>query len=522
MTENVDMTFSSDGEGAKTGKAPSKKAPSTPARPAPVRPKPAEPVREEDSKAVCFGCGRLLKKAELWLYEGALVCSDCRRRLEERAKIQPEPEPERGFIETHLAEWLFEGAVTLLALALFVGFLKKDASWMLAAAPVAPAVSVLAMCVCGGLDYAFGRRMLAVTVLLWLGAVLLYLPSSVMPLVVLLAGRGLYIWALGVHDIKKKGLFLAFGILLVVTLLGGVLVVGKTPTTALILLLVLVAADIAAAAMSWGAWQGGAAFAVAAFGTLLYAWDLAAVYYTLRPTGLAAPTSLTVGMALLSALAVLSVDKETRRPKEAGRWPLRRETLPLTKTDGVIVSLAAIGIGVFTTLVFLWKGSHKPLFFAHGLLLAVLVLMGTSGRRPHPNHVKWLLLAWGLAILAVRIIPLGKGVLYDYTLINMSKTYPVFHVGQLVQVLGGVALAYFARFHLERVLMDSVGHWYKFLLIFLLGFGVFALRESIELPLAAAYPRLLSQSAYAAVFDLVFVGAGLALGVAAIRFQEKE
>ncbi|MFO7975958.1 MAG: DUF4339 domain-containing protein [Candidatus Hydrogenedentota bacterium] len=522
MTEDVDMSFSSNAEGTNQKDAPAGHTSRAPKRPAPVRPKPAKPVKEEDSKAVCFGCGRLLKKVDLYPYEGALICSECRKRLEKRAEIPPQPEPQGGLIETHLAEWTTETALTILALALLIGFLKKDASWMLAAAPLAPAVTVLVMCVCGGLDYAFGRRMLAVTVFLWLAALLLYLPSNVMPLVVLLAGRGLYIWALGFHDIKKKGVFVASGILLLVSLLAGVLVIGKPPTSSLILILILVAADIAAAAMAWGAWQGGAALSVAGFATLLYVWDAAAVHFILRPDGLATPAFLTIGMVVLSALAVLSVDKETGRPKEARRWPLRRETLPLTKTDGVIVSLAVIAIGVFATLVFLWKGPAERLFFAHGLLLAVLVLMGTSGRLPHPNHVKWLLLAWALAILAVRIIPLGKGALYDYTLINMSKTYPVFHVGQIVQVLGGVALAYFACFHIERMLVESVRQWQKALMVFLAAFGVFALREVVELPLALAYPRLVAQGAYAAVFDLLFVGAGLVLGVATILFQERE
>ena len=523
MTENVDMNFSSDGEDAKQKQGPSRGAPSPAQRSTPVqRETPPEPVRQEDSKAVCFGCGRLVKKVDLAPYEGALLCSECRQRLAERAKVQPVPEPRRGFIETRLAEWTAEAAVTILALALFVGFLKKDTSWMLAAAPMAPAVTLLAMCVCGALDYAFGRRMIAVTVFLWLGALLLYLPSSVMPLVVLLAGRGFYIWALGCHDIKKKALFSAFAIFLVVSLLGGALVIGKAPTSSLILIFVLIATDIAAGAMSWGAWRAGTAFPVAAFGTLLYLWDAAAVYFLLRPGGLAAPAILTLGMIGLSVLALLSVDREIGRPKEAGCWPLRRDTLPLTRTDAVIVVLAGLAVAAFALLVLLRKGPGEPLFFGHCILLALLVLMGTAKRLPHPNHVKWLLLTWALAILAVRMIPLGKGVLYDYTLIKLSKTYPVLQVAQLVQLLGGVALAYFARFHIGRLLAGTTRLWVKCLLVFLAALGVFALREVLEFPLAVAYPRLVSQGAYTAVFDLLFASVGLAIGVAAILFQERE
>jgi hypothetical protein len=104
----------------------------------------------------------------------------------------------------------------------------------------------------------------------------------------------------------------------------------------------------------------------------------------------------------------------------------------------------------------------------------------------------------------------------------LSKTYPVLQVAQLVQLLGGVALAYFARFHIGRLLAGTTRLWVKCLLVFLAALGVFALREVLEFPLAVAYPRLVSQGAYTAVFDLLFASVGLAIGVAAILFQERE
>ncbi|HQE81975.1 MAG TPA: DUF4339 domain-containing protein [Candidatus Hydrogenedentes bacterium] len=511
-----DVDFSSDAGAIQRQQATTPPPPRTP-----VRPQPQEPVQKEDSKAVCFGCGRLLRRTQLSAYHGALICGECLQRQEERAKVQPEPPPEPGFFEAHLAEWLCEGAVTIIGLALFLGFMKGKGVWMLAAAPMAPAAGVLAACICGGLDYDFGRRMVLVTVFLWLGALFLYLPASVTALVMLLAGRGAFIWALGFHDIKKKGLFLGLALFLTVSVLAGVLLVRKVPTSSLVLVLALAAADVAAGAMSWGAWQAGASLAVAGFGSLLYVWDAAAIYYIQRPQGIVAPAFLTVGLVALSVLAVLGIDKETGRPKQEGRGPLRREPLPLTATDAVIAALAGIAVAAFALLV-LRKGPGEPLFYVHCVLLAALVLIGTEGRLPHPNHVKWLMLAWGLAILVARIVPFEKAPLYAHTLVKLSKTYPVLNVGQLVQLAGGVALACFVGFHMERALRDSVRPWHKYLMVFLVALGIFALREVVEMPLAASYPKLVSHTAYAAVFDLVFAGAGLILGIIAIRFQERE
>jgi hypothetical protein len=125
-------------------------------------------------------------------------------------------------------------------------------------------------------------------------------------------------------------------------------------------------------------------------------------------------------------------------------------------------------------------------------------------------------------MLVSRVVLLGGKPLHAYTLVNVSKTYPVLHVGQLVDLLGGVVLAYFARFHLNRVLVDSVRHWQRYLMLFLAALGLFALREILELPMAVSYPNLTTQSAYMAVFDLVFAGAGLLIGLTLIRFQERE
>lgn len=531
MTENVDLSFSSDGDAAKRGFAtPAHATPatgqpvparSTPVRQTPVQPVQREPVREEESKAVCFGCGRLLRKVELSAHEGSLICAECRQRLAERAAQPPAPEPEPGFVEARLTEWICEGMATVIGLGLFIGIMKGKPQWVLAAAPVAPAAAILAGFLCGGLDHSFGRRMTAVIVLLWLGTVMLYLPQSVMAPVALLAGRGVFIWALSAHDIRKKGLLSGFAALLVVSVLGGILLVGRAPTPYLILFLVLIALDIVAGAMAWGARQGGAAFAVAAFASLLYLWDAAAAVHLLRHQGIWVPVALTVGMAILSALAVLSIDQETGRPKGSGRWPLRREALPLTAADGAVFSLALIAVAAFAVLV-LVKGPAEGLFYVHCVLLVALILVGATARLAYPRHVHWLLLAWGLAILTARLIPVGKGALYAYTPIALSKAYPVFHIGQAVQVLGGVALVYFVRFHMDRVLVDSVRQWYRYLTILFAALGVFALREIAELPMSVSYPKLLAQGAYASVFDLIFAGAGLTLGLVVIMVQERK
>ena len=532
MGENVDLSFSSDGDSKPSGfstPAPQRpvagqptaaRHPATPVRPTPTRLQPDEPVREEDSKAVCFGCGRLLKTVELTAHGGTLICSACRQRLAEHKASPPAPAREPGFVEARLTEWIVEGLATLLGLALFLGFLKGNARWMLGAAPAAPAGAMLAACLCGGLDHSHGRRMLAVTAFLWAGALMLYLPQSMMAPVVFVAGRGVFIWALLVHDIRKRAFLSAFAVMALVSVLGGVLVVGKIATPHLVLSLVLIAADMVAVALAWGAWQGGATLSLAAFGSLLYLWDAVAVV-NLFQKGVWVPALLTAGLAGLCVLAVLSIDQETGRPEGAGRWPLRRAPLPLTAVDSVAFSLTTIAVLAFAAVV-LVKGPPETLVYAHCVLLAALVLAGTNARLTHPNHVKWLLFAWALAILTARIVPVGKGNLYAFTPIALSKTYPVLHIGQLVQVLAGVALAWFARFHLDRVLLDSVRQWHRLLLIFLAGLGAFALREALELPLAAAYPKLLARSAYGGVFDLIFAGAGLLLGLVVIQFQERD
>ncbi len=537
MGENVDLSFSSDGDSKPSGfstPAPQRPAAAqptaarhpatpvrpTPTRPTPVRPQPDEPVREEESKAVCFGCGQLLRTVEMTAHRGALICSACRQRLAEHKASPPAPAPEPGFVEARLTEWFVEGLATLLGLALFLGFLKGNARWMLGAAPLAPAGAVLAACLCGGLDHSHGRRMVAVVAFLWAGALMLYLPQSMMAPVVLVAGRGVFIWALLVHDIRKTAFLSALAVMVLASVLGGVLVVGKIATPHLVLSLVLIAADILAVALAWGAWQGGATLALAAFGSLLYLWDAVAVV-NLFQKGIWVPALLTTGLAGLCVLAVLSIDQETGRPEGAGRWPLRRAPLSLSGSDSLALSLTIIAVLAFAAVV-LVKGPPESLVYAHCILLAALILAGTNVRLTHPNHVKWLLFAWGLAILTARIVPVGKDSLYAFTPLALSKTYPVLHIGQLVQVLAGLALACFARFHLDRVLLDSVRQWHRLLLIFLAGLGAFALREALELPLAAAYPKLLARSGYGGVFDLIFAGSGLLLGLVIIQSRERD
>ncbi len=532
MGENVDLSFSSGGDekGEQQGGTSSYSTPAhaTPTRDAtptqrgtPSPQGPRTPVREEDSKAVCFGCGRLLRKVELAQVEGASLCAECQQRLAQRAAKPSAPAPEPGFVETHLTEWICEAGVTLIALALFLGFLKGQGGWMLAAAPLALAIGALAACLCGGLEHSFGRRMIGVLVLLWLGALAVCLPPSILTLVVLLAGRAGFIWALGYHDIKKKAVLNALGVFLVVSVLGGVLVLRGAPLPWLIMILVLFAVTIAGSVMAWGAWQGGAGLALAGFGTLLYVWDALAAYSLLNPGNLWVSAAQTVVLTGLAALAVITIDRETGRPEGGGRWPLRREPLPLGVTDAVIALLAVVGVAVFA--VFVLRRDHiEALVYGHTVLLVVLLMLGTNSRLTHPRHVKWLLLAWGLVLLATRGISVGNGPLHTYTLIELSTTYPVLATWQLVHLLGAVAVVFLARFCVERILAESVVQWQKFLMIFLGVLGVFGLREALAVPIAAGYPDVLHHGAYTASFGLIFAVAGVLLGLGIVAFQERK
>jgi hypothetical protein len=328
-------------------------------------------------------------------------------------------------------------------------------------------------------------------------------------------------WTLTHADIKKRTLLSSVGPLVLAGAAAGFLVFGRISTPYVVLIFVLLAADIVAAALAWGAWGGGTTIACAAFATGLFVWDGAAVAHLLWPKGLIPPALLTVGLPGLAALAVVMVDAETGRPEGAGRWPLRREPLPLAGPDALIAALAVVDCAGFGVLAAV-KGPPHSLVFVHCVFLATAALAVANVRAAYRNHVKWLLLFWGVVVLAFRTIPVGKGPLYAYTLVNLSKRYPVLHAGQLAQIVAAVALAWFARFHLERLLAEQARPWQKLLIAFLAAFGVFALREAVEMPLAASYPRLLAQGAYMAVFDLIFAGCGLLAATAIMAFQEKE
>jgi hypothetical protein len=182
----------------------------------------------------------------------------------------------------------------------------------------------------------------------------------------------------------------------------------------------------------------------------------------------------------------------------------------------LIFNLAYIvGFGTY----FLMTGNYEFLWYV-AVMLVLMVLIGTTLRISHlPNHILWMLSAWGLLHMAGGGVRIGDHVLYAQMLIPFvtEGEFSILKYDQFVHMYGFGVAAVAVHFLLSRKIYGYISAFWLSATSVLVAMGLGVINEMIEFSAVLASPSTGVGGYFNTSLDLVFntIGAIVAMGILA-------
>jgi len=193
---------------------------------------------------------------------------------------------------------------------------------------------------------------------------------------------------------------------------------------------------------------------------------------------------------------------------------IRRREVPI-----LVVNLAYVaGFGALSVA----RLNYEFIIYTLVIVVFFALIALTQRRVGFSPFVLWGLTAWGLMHMAGGHVYLGGARLYDLMLVTVSPEHEVLKYDQLVHMLG-FGVATLVCYHLLRPRLEAGGSGGGVLLVLvaLMGMGLGAFNEVIELAVSLAVPESGIGGYLNTAFDLAFNMVGAVLAAVWIGVQRR-
>ena len=193
---------------------------------------------------------------------------------------------------------------------------------------------------------------------------------------------------------------------------------------------------------------------------------------------------------------------------------IRRREVPI-----LVVNLAYVaGFGALSVA----RLNYEFIIYTLVIVVFFALIALTQRRVQFSPFVLWGLTAWGLMHMAGGHVYLGGGRLYDLMLVTVSPEHEVLRYDQLVHMLG-FGVATLVCYHLLRPRLEAraSGGGVLLVLVALMGMGLGALNEVIELVVSLAVPESGIGGYLNTAFDLAFNMVGAVLAAVWVGVQRR-
>lgn len=196
---------------------------------------------------------------------------------------------------------------------------------------------------------------------------------------------------------------------------------------------------------------------------------------------------------------------------------IRRREMPILVVNLIYI----IGFGSLSVV----KLNYEFLIYVL-VIIAFFVLVALTQRRVEFSpFVLWGLTAWGVMHMAGGLVPVGEGRLYDVMIATFSPEYQILKYDQVVHLFGfGVSTLVCYHLLRRRLAPDASANAVLLPLVVLMGMGLGALNEVIELLVTLALPESGVGGYYNTAFDLLsnMLGAILAAGWIVVQKKRQD
>jgi len=188
----------------------------------------------------------------------------------------------------------------------------------------------------------------------------------------------------------------------------------------------------------------------------------------------------------------------------------------------LIFSLIYLIIFLF---VFIKRANYEFVMYVGVIVFFFILILLTNKKINYPNLVLWGLSIWGLLHMlgGGLLFKEGSMRLYEWIIISLSSTYPVFRYDQFVHIFGFGVAALTVYVLLKPLLKENLENWTVVSIVVILGgLGIGALNEIVEFTVTVFVPETGVGGFINTSLDLVadFIGAILAMIYIRIRKGE--
>lgn len=182
-----------------------------------------------------------------------------------------------------------------------------------------------------------------------------------------------------------------------------------------------------------------------------------------------------------------------------------------------IVNLCAI---LFFAVHFIRGLNYEFIIYVGVITFFLGVFVFTRDKVYFPNYVLWLLTLWALLHMAGGSININGVLLYNFILIPLSKTIPIFRYDQLVHIIGfGTATLVMYYILMPLLRPDINGWWSLSIIVVSAGLGVGAFNETVEFLVTVFVPETNVGGYLNTSLDLVSNSIGATAAILFIRLK---
>lgn len=191
---------------------------------------------------------------------------------------------------------------------------------------------------------------------------------------------------------------------------------------------------------------------------------------------------------------------------------LKKEQLPLLIT-------LLVAVLVYTAL-FVSRQNYEFLIYVGVIVFFLILILSTLKRTQFSNFVLWGLIIWSILHMSGGGLMIGEGRLYEFMLIPLSDSYPIFRYDQFVHIFG-FAVATLVSYELIRPLLKpGLRRWTALSIVLVMaGLGFGALNEIVEFLATVITPETGVGGYVNTSLDLVSNLIGAIIGLGVIRWR---